>query len=193
MKRILIFFAFVLNLLPMITGYNEGTIKAQTLDNEYGYECEEENGFTYISPIPCEAVEICRTQCLLCGDFMNCEDEWKHNCYTPDESEGKETLVLSFYQTQDADNAMLAVDFGKPVRIDKIKYMPRNDDNFITKGHQYALCYYGENGEVVHRIQTAENETLHFNDLPNNALFILHDQTNGKEERPFTINNGNIL
>lgn len=121
MKRILIFIAFVLNLLPMITGYNEGTIKAQTLDNEYGYECEEENRFTYISPIPCEAVEICRTQCLLCGDFMNCEDEWKHNCYTPDESESKETLVLSFYQTQDADNAMLAVDFGKPVRIDKIK------------------------------------------------------------------------
>lgn len=51
MKRILIFIAFVLNLLPMITGYNEGTIKAQTLDNEYGYECEEVNGFTYIGVV----------------------------------------------------------------------------------------------------------------------------------------------
>lgn len=101
--------------------------------------------------------------------------------------------LLSFYQTQDANNAMLAVDFGKPIRIDKIKYMPRNDDNFITKGHQYTLCYYGGKGEVVHCMQTAENETLHFNDLPNNALFILHDQTKGKEERPFTINNGNII
>lgn len=101
--------------------------------------------------------------------------------------------LLSFYQTHDADNAMLAVDFGKPVSIDKIKYMPRNDDNFITKGHQYALCYYGENGEIVHHIQTADNEILHFNDLPNNALFILHDRTKGKEERPFSINNGNII
>ncbi len=91
MKRIFIFIVFALNLLSMITDYNEGTIKAQTLANEYGYECEEENGFTYISPIPCEAVEICRTQCLLCGDFMNCEDEWKHYCYTPDESDGKDT------------------------------------------------------------------------------------------------------
>ncbi len=101
--------------------------------------------------------------------------------------------LLSFYQTRNADNAMLAIDFGKPVRIDKIKYMPRNDDNFITKGHQYALCYYEENGEVVHRMQTAENETLHFKDLPYNALFILHDQTKGKEERPFIINNRNII
>lgn len=101
--------------------------------------------------------------------------------------------LLSFYQTQDADNAMLAVDFGKPISIDMIKYMPRNDDNFIVKGHQYTLCYYGENGEIVYRTFTAESDTLHFSKLPNNALFILHDLTKGKEERPFTINNGKII
>ena len=84
MKRFLIFITFALNLLPMITGSNEGTIMAQTLANEYGYECEEDDGTSYISPIPCDAVEICREQCPFCGEFSDCEDAWKHYCYTPD-------------------------------------------------------------------------------------------------------------
>ena len=75
----------------MITGSNEGTIIAQTLANEDGYDCEEDDGYTYVSPIPCDAVEICREQCPLCGDFMDCEDSWTHYCYTPDNSENNET------------------------------------------------------------------------------------------------------
>lgn len=62
MRRFLIFIVFPLNLLPMVTGNNEGTIKTQTLDNEYGYECEDigndGNPFTYVSVLPCDAVEM---------------------------------------------------------------------------------------------------------------------------------------
>ena len=79
----------------MVTGNNEGTIKAQTLDNEYGYECEDigndGNPFTYVSVLPCDAVEICREQCPLCEDFINCEDFWTHYYDKHDETEGNET------------------------------------------------------------------------------------------------------
>lgn len=89
MKRILIIIAFALNMLPMVTDYNWGTATAQTLDNEYGYECEEPDGFRYISPIPCDAVEICREQCPLCGEFADCDVMWMHTCYTPDSELGE--------------------------------------------------------------------------------------------------------
>ena len=79
----------------MVTGNNEGTIKAQTLDNEYGYECEDigndGNPFTYVSVLPCDAVEICREQCPLCEDFINCEDFWTHYYDKHDETEDNET------------------------------------------------------------------------------------------------------
>ena len=82
MRRFLIFIVFSLNLLPMVTGNNEGTIKAQTLDNEYGYECEDIGNdgepFTYISILPCDAVEICRDMCPYCFKFFDCDEIGAH-------------------------------------------------------------------------------------------------------------------
>ena len=66
----------------MITNCNWNTAKAQTIDNEYGYDCEDigDDGepFTYISILPCDGVEICRDMCSYCFKYFDCEEIGSH-------------------------------------------------------------------------------------------------------------------
>jgi hypothetical protein len=47
------------------------------------------------------------------------------------------------------------MDFGRPTRITKIRYLPRNDDNIIVPGQLYELFYWGYGGWVSLGRQTA--------------------------------------
>ncbi len=80
-------------------------------------------------------------------------------------------------------------DFGKSVRLSSIVYYPCNDDNFVFPGHLYELFYY-DRGWISLGKQTACSYSLTFKNVPDNALLYLKDCTKGKEERPFTYENG---
>ena len=82
---------------------------------------------------------------------------------------------------------------GKPVKVDRIVYLPRNDDNNVVPGHFYRLDYYDKCKYVSLGTKIATEYSIEFDNVPSNALYILHDLSKGREERIFTIENNDII
>lgn len=100
---------------------------------------------------------------------------------------------LTFYEGKNADENWIAVDMGKPVKVDRIVYLPRNDDNNVVPGHFYRLDYYDKCKYVSLGTKIATGYSIEFDNVPSNALYILHDLSKGREERIFTIENNDII
>lgn len=96
---------------------------------------------------------------------------------------------LSYYLSSDKGGEAV-MDLGKPVEIDCLEYMPRNDDNFIAPGDTYELFYHaGAKGWKSLGMQQADTTYLDW-EVPDNALFWLRDLTRGREEHIFFMQNG---
>ena len=80
------------------------------------------------------------------------------------------------------------IQFDKPVKISAIAYCPRTDDNDISPGDYYELLYWNDAWISLGRKQ-AEEYSLQY-DVPKGALLWLKNLTRGREERPFTYENG---
>ena len=90
------------------------------------------------------------------------------------------------YFTSPENGGKITFDLGKEVTIDRIVYMPRNDDNFIRIGDVYELYYQaGKKGWVLLGRKVADSPYLTYDNVPRNALLHLHDATRGREEFPF--------
>lgn len=99
--------------------------------------------------------------------------------------------VLSYYDTHPGNGAWAAVEFESEAHLERIIYLPRNDDNFIRDGELYEL-YYWENSQwksLGQQVGTKES-VLHYKDAPTKALFLLSNLTKGREERIFTYEGG---
>jgi hypothetical protein len=85
----------------------------------------------------------------------------------------------------------LGMDLGKKSRIDKIRFTAGMDipKTRIILDHLYELFYWNDGWISLGR-QTANEARLHFKNIPRNALYFLHDCTESKEERIFTLENG---
>jgi len=98
---------------------------------------------------------------------------------------------LTFFNAAESQGVWVGLDFGKPKLIKKIKYLPRNDDNFIREGDLYELYYWDNDWWVSLGKQYGTNsQILIYENAPSNALFWLRNHTRGKEERIFTYENG---
>jgi hypothetical protein len=103
----------------------------------------------------------------------------------------KDGDILTFFYSDKADGAWVGTDCGKRVKINKIRYMPRNDDNNITKGQTYELAYWENDQWISAGVQIAmEDNRLVYRNIPSSTLYLLHNLTKGKEERIFTYENG---
>ncbi|MCD8042531.1 MAG: hypothetical protein LUH10_05650 [Tannerellaceae bacterium] len=97
---------------------------------------------------------------------------------------------VSYYMSA-RNGEKLIFDFGKPVPIKKIFFSPRNDDNFIRIGDSYELYYHGGlEGWISLGKQRASVSSLHYKNVPDNALLWLHNETRGKEEQVFFYKDG---
>jgi len=74
-------------------------------------------------------------------------------------------------------------------KIEKVEFYPRSDDNRIVTGELYELFYWDGKWISLGR-QQAEDYKLVYHNIPKNALFMIHNHTQGKEHRPFTYENG---
>lgn len=97
---------------------------------------------------------------------------------------------LSYFDApKDSISPWVGMDFGKPVHLGKIIYIPRNDDNNVTPGDQYELLYWEEKWRSLGK-KRCDSETIVFHNAPDHALFWLRNLTKGKEERIFTYERG---
>ena len=96
---------------------------------------------------------------------------------------------LTYAESQGDTISWLGMDFGKPINISKISYLQRSGVNMIVPDNEYELVYW-DNEWVSLGIQIAKGNELVYKNVPKNALFLLHNLTEGKEERIFTYENG---
>lgn len=111
-----------------------------------------------------------------------------------DPKKGKETVFdgdpLTFFDSSQSDFSWVGLDMGKPYKIEKIRFLPRNDGNLIEVGDEYELVYWSEGKWNSLGRQVAAENFLIYENIPADVLFILHNHTKGIEERIFTIENG---
>ena len=98
---------------------------------------------------------------------------------------------FTFFDSTDPNNSWAGMDFGEPVSIGSVEYAFRSDDNNIRIGDVYELFYWkDESGWESLGKKKAENMNLYYDNIPSHALLLLRDHTRGKEERIFTLENG---
>ena len=96
---------------------------------------------------------------------------------------------LTYLEINGGIDLWVGMDLGRCRRIGAIEFAPRNDDNAVSPGDRYEL-YYWDNRWVKAGERQAEDYSLTFTDIPAHALLWLRDVTKGREERPFTYEDG---
>jgi hypothetical protein len=97
---------------------------------------------------------------------------------------------LTCYEAPAPSDCWSGLDFGEPITIDRILYAPRADGNCVTYGDEYELKYWKKDHWVSLGRKMAESIYIEFDNCPVNALFLLHDNTRGVEDRIFMYKNG---
>lgn len=94
---------------------------------------------------------------------------------------------LTFFHSNDT-LSWGGLELDTPTVISKIRYIIRNDDNGIRKGHEYELFYMDKGVWKSAGKQIAvEDDRLVYKQTPKGALYWLRDYTKGREERIFEI------
>ena len=96
---------------------------------------------------------------------------------------------LTYYQVGGGVDMWVGAELYKSVRIGALGFAPRNDDNAIISTDTYELFYWNGEWKSLGRKKT-EGDSLIYDKVPENALLWLRNLTKGREERPFTYENG---
>lgn len=100
---------------------------------------------------------------------------------------GKDSCLLAADRERDFETVL---DLGGSYEIGRIDYYPWNDGNFVKPGHLYELVYWdGDCWQSLGK-KTSRGYSVAFDEIPSGALLMLHDRSEGKEERPFTLQGG---
>jgi hypothetical protein len=99
--------------------------------------------------------------------------------------------ALTFFHTIEDTPGWGGISLDKPVYIDKIRYIIRNDDNGIRKNELYELLYMQDGKWVSMEKKSADKDNeIIFENVPSGALYWLRNHTKGIEERIFAYENG---
>ena len=81
----------------------------------------------------------------------------------------------------------VGLEFDRPKKIEKIVFLPGNDDNCIRDGELYELFYWNNKWvSMGKQLGSSETYKLKYENVPTNTLYLLRNLTKGKEERIFT-------
>jgi hypothetical protein len=98
---------------------------------------------------------------------------------------------LTYYDSPLPDWAWAGLKLEDPAVITEIEYQFRTDDNNIRSDDVYELFYFSDKGLISLGKRTGDKrEVLLYDRMPANALYWLHNETRGREERIFTYENG---
>ncbi|UVQ47376.1 discoidin domain-containing protein [Parabacteroides faecis] len=127
--------------------------------------------------------------CIAHGDIIGTDNIYQNN---PDMVREKafDRDYLTFFHSEQPDGAWVGLDMGKAVVIDRVRCLPRSDDNAIHDGDVYELQYWDRTGWKSLGINKAKGKYLSFGLVPDNVLLLLSNRTRGRQERIFTFENG---
>ena len=98
--------------------------------------------------------------------------------------------LLTYYDAKDPNDAWVGLDFGEQKKITSLSYITRNDDNAVHEGDKYELLYMDLYGWKSMGQKIADADTIIYNNVPSNAVYLLKNLTRGKEEAIFTYEQG---
>ncbi len=93
---------------------------------------------------------------------------------------------------QDWGKAWIEMELKQPTSISSIDFMPRNDTNTIFEGQEYELFYWDKGWKDMGKKTADASQQITFENVPSDALYLLHNYSGGKEERIFTWENGQV-
>lgn len=96
---------------------------------------------------------------------------------------------LTYFEIAGGIDMWVGADLGRPITVSKIGFAPRNDDNAISPGDIYELFYWVGYWKSA-GVKQADDYSISFKNIPRHALMWLRDLTRGREERPFTYEDG---
>jgi hypothetical protein len=97
---------------------------------------------------------------------------------------------LTYFFAIEGSGAWAGLALDKPGRVSHIRFWFRNDDNTIRPGDTYELHYWGNSQWESMGQQTGTDTVIIYNRVPSRTIYWLRDLTRGREERPFTYENG---
>jgi hypothetical protein len=121
------------------------------------------------------------------GNVIGTEGSYKNQGNVKEKAFDKNPLT--YFDSDKTAGAWVGMDFGVPVEIEKILYVPRGDGNSIILGNEYELVYWDNGQWNSLGKQIANDNFLEYKNCPTHALFLLHNLTTGLEERIFTYKN----
>lgn len=96
---------------------------------------------------------------------------------------------LTYFEVNGGIDLWIGCDLRKAQSIGYIEFAPRNDDNCVSPGDEYELFFW-DNEWISLGQKTAVDYSLVYENVPKGALLWLKNLTKGKEERPFTYEDG---
>ena len=141
----------------------------------------------YICPKPyrCNIAELMfldKDNKKLTGTIIGSEERSKNPHYS--RSAAFDLDPLTFFASKTLRDGWVGLDFGKPESVGRIGYMTRNDDNNVRIGDTYELFYWDMDWVSLGK-QIADDFSLTFHHVPQNALLLLRNLTRGTDERIF--------
>lgn len=141
----------------------------------------------YICPKPyrCNIAELMfldKENKKLTGTIIGSEERSKNPHYS--RSAAFDLDPLTFFASKTLRDGWVGLDLGKPESVGRIGYMTRNDDNNVRIGDTYELFYWDMDWVSLGK-QIADDFSLTFHHVPQNALLLLRDLTRGTDERIF--------
>ncbi|HNR06099.1 MAG TPA: hypothetical protein PKM27_02215 [Saprospiraceae bacterium] len=84
----------------------------------------------------------------------------------------------------------VGLDLGKKTAVEKIRFIPADDDNFVEAGQTYELFYWKDKWVSAGK-QKALSDSLEYQKVPQGTVYLLRCwDCNNLEERPFTYEGG---
>ena len=175
------------------------SITMVTIENQYvpdKFEINDNNGYRYWRYLGADGshgsiaeLVFFDKDTVATGSPIGCKDASKESI-----SKAFDGNYLTNYETEDnPDDSWVGMDFGTKKQICNVRIIPRSDDNDIHAGDVYELLYYNGTQWVSLGKKTATSNVLHYDDVPAHALYWVKDHTQGWDERPFIIREGDVV
>lgn len=97
---------------------------------------------------------------------------------------------LSNFETENPNGNWVGMDLESDIVVKYVRIIPRSDDNDVCPGNLYELLMWNGKEWLSLGYQTADGNSLTYNNIPKHCILWLKNHTRGWAERPFIITDG---
>lgn len=101
--------------------------------------------------------------------------------------------LLSNFEINQRNGNWVGIDTGCPIESVWASVSPRSDDNDVCPGNEYELLFFNGHDWESLGYRRANDNHLHYDNIPVHTLLWLRNYTRGNDERPFVIDENKAI